>query len=149
MISGQRFLRLWYYHGQDYPEFDLERLFPNSGYMGLVSKPVGERVVEKEQLCLPNARVLLAKIETLTDLTERDGDAIRIDIERRCRVCGIRTYCLVADQGTDATIEFGIRPAMGRSFKIFVCNHCGHSQLFAFRVGLPLDAFFLGHSLLS
>ncbi len=138
MTAGQRFLRLWYY--QD-PEFDLERLFPNSRYMAQVNKLLGECVVEREHSCLANAKVLLARIEAMIDLIERDGDAFKQDIERGCRVCGIGKYRLVADQSLDAVRDFGLRPAAGRAFKIFTCNHCGHTQLFAFGLGFSSGAW--------
>jgi serine/threonine protein kinase len=129
MISGQPFLRLWYY--QD-PEFDLETLFPSSRYMGLVNRLLSECVVEREQSCLAHAGVLLVRVDQLTDLIERDGDPFGKGVERRCRVCGAGKYRLVADRQLDAVRDFGLRPAAGRLFRIFVCGHCGHTQLFAF-----------------
>jgi serine/threonine protein kinase len=138
MIAGQRFLRLWYF--QD-PEFDLERLFPNSRYMPQVNKLLGECIVERERSCLANAKVLLARIEAIIDLIERDGDAFKQDIERRCRVCGIGKYRLVADRDSNEARTFGIQKVGDRSFKIFACSHCGHIQFFAFGRGFSSDAW--------
>jgi len=128
LVSGDPFLQLWYF---DKPQFDLERKFPESTFIGLANKLLAKCVVEDEENCLRNANDLLAEIDKVLRVIDRDGQLLGDGIKRCCRVCGVGEYERVPDVDIDNS---PLRKPAGRQvLRVFTCNHCGHVQTFLFR----------------
>ena len=127
MISKVSILQLWYYKQ---PQFNLEKMFPNSPHIEFAKELFKKCIVEHEEDCLPDAVALLKEIDQVLSLIDMHADLIGDDIIRLCKVCGIGHYKLILNKG-DYTGNFGISPAQGQ-FKIFTCTHCGNVQLFSF-----------------
>lgn len=134
MVSDKQILRLWYH---DKPEFDIRQSFPDDPHTDFSSQLFRECIVENEDDCLPDATVLLERVDQLLSLVDRNADLIGEDIKRPCKVCGIGDYRPIVDRNVADTHDFGLRPYPQRSFKIFVCSHCGNVQLFAFDGEIP------------
>jgi serine/threonine protein kinase len=119
MISGSRFLRLWYHHR---PEFDLQRMFPENPAIDWASTVLDKCVVEHEEDCLKNAGDLLTEVEHAIEALIHGAQILRKDIRLRCWVCGIGSYInKIRDDNTGF---------------ILACNHCGHGTFF-FPTGRP------------
>ena len=129
MVSGS-VLNLWYY---DDKEFDLEEKFPTAPHIKLANPLFSKCIVEKEEHCLSNAGALLKEVDQTLEIIERGADLIGTSVERKCKVCGLGTYRLFAERGdTNGMDRFGLRRTSSGQFKIYVCERCGHAQLFQF-----------------
>ena len=126
MVSGKPILRLWYHRRA---EFNLERMFPNRPEMVFLNGLLDKCIVEEEKDCLPDASWLLAKIDDLRRALRLGADPVG-DFVRPCRICGFGEYELLVDKDHRTTGNFGLEPAGGAAFKIFICNYCGHVQFF-------------------
>ena len=124
MVSGKPFLRLWSHREE---EFNLEKMFPDRLEMVLLNGLLDKCIVQYEKDCLENAGSLLEKIDSLLNALRLGADPIR-NSERSCKVCGFGKYQLIADRDITNTSNFGL--GARNTFKIFVCNNCGHVQLF-------------------
>lgn len=113
MISGKRFLRLWYHHD---PEFDLEQLFPDNPSMGWAGRILDKCIVEHEQNCLNNAGELLDQVDLTIDALTHGSQILRLDRPHRCWVCGLGSYTGKVRDDPGAFI--------------LCCDHCGHAQTF-------------------
>lgn len=130
MVSGKPFLRLWYHREE---EFDLEKMFPDKPEMALLNGLLDKCIVQYEKDCRKNADLLLKEIDSLLNALRLGADLMS-DSERPCRVCGLGKYQLeVNSSQRDYTNigNYGLKPSGGRTFKIFVCDNCGHVQLFS------------------
>ncbi|MFC1795045.1 protein kinase [Planctomycetota bacterium] len=132
MVSGKPVLQLWYF---DSDRFNVEKLFPESRNLRLANQLFSKCIVELEKKCLQDAGELLRQIDETLECIVLGADVIDLDIERTCRVCGIGKYNLLK-----STVNFGIRPAGDRQFKIFTCSHCGNVELFS-HTARPPDAW--------
>ena len=133
MVSGS-VLNLWYY---DRPENNLEHKFPEAPHIKHANWLFSKCIVQEEEDCLPSAGELLIHVDNTLSLIDKNADLIRgrPNVERKCKVCGLGTYGLDSDRGnTDGMNNFGLSPGPTQ-FKIFICNICGHVQLFAFSPG--------------
>jgi hypothetical protein len=55
---------------------------------------------------------------------------------RRCRVCGQGIHAQEVDSTqANRASNFGLKPTDANAFKVYVCSHCGLSQLFFFKSG--------------
>ena len=134
MVSGEPILLFWYHRRE---EFNLERMFPDRSEMALLNGLLDQCIVEDEENCLENAGLLLKEIDSLLNALRLGADPMS-DSERPCRVCGFGKYQLrVNSSQRDYTNiqNFGLKPAGGQTFKIFVCDNCGHVQLFSCQQG--------------
>ncbi|MBI2862613.1 MAG: protein kinase [Chloroflexi bacterium] len=127
MISGRAKLQLWYHRK---PQFDLAAMFPGNESIPFAQTILDKTVVEEPDDCLPDARELLRLVDwTIEALTMRfrivDGDLIR-----RCLVCGRGQYRKIVDHNVSAQRNFGLEVVWQPKFRIFVCDGCGHTQLF-------------------
>ena len=124
MVSSKSLLPFWFYQKE---EFNLETMFPDRPEMALLNDLLNKCIVEDEGNCLENAGLLLNEIDSLLSALRLGADPIS-NSERPCRVCGFGKYQLTVDRNPTNTYNFGL----GRrsTFKIFVCNNCGHVQLF-------------------
>jgi len=134
LISGKPKLLLWYY---DKPQNNVEKLFPDKPFINLVNPLFEKCIVEDEDKCLPNANALLSEIDKLLEIIEHKADRIDLDIERKCKVCGVGTYQLIVNENIHNTRNFGIQSAGNRKWKIFTCSYCGNVQLFSFKGKAP------------
>jgi serine/threonine protein kinase len=130
MISGQPFLRLWYFNR---PEYNLEEMFPNNRFMRLINKLLSKCVVENEKDCLPNAGTLLDEIDKIQHIVEENASLIGRKLAFLCMVCGVGHYVNIEKPTYDYVYNFGLRPASGHSLQIYSCNHCGNVQIFDFQ----------------
>ena len=128
MISDTPFLRAWYFRED---EFNLEMKFPKSKYTHLLNSLLDKCVVERESDCLPSAGSLLEEVDEVLSVINANADLIHPEIERKCKVCGRGTYQMHLDQ--ENPHSFGLNHVSGYSYKIFLCDNCGHMQTFAFR----------------
>jgi len=129
MISGLPVLQLWYFNR---PNFDVEKMFPNAPHIGFANPLFAKCIVENEEDCLQDATTLLSEIDKVISIIDINADRIKRNTPRRCRVCGVGEYKEIIDRNITGLHNFGLNPAGSRSFKVFVCNHCGNVQLFAF-----------------
>ncbi|MEO8593492.1 MAG: protein kinase [Candidatus Solibacter sp.] len=114
MLSGQPFLRLWYYA---HPEFDVEAMFPGDPAMCWAKRVFRKCIVEHEKDCMKDAKELLKLVDELIDTLQIGGQFLRSAVPFRCRICGIGQYSpqLPSDSG-DMHV---------------VCSHCGHMETFS------------------
>jgi serine/threonine protein kinase len=129
MISGRPILRLWYV---DKEQFNLEKMFPRNKFMSMANRLLKKCVVEEEKDCLLDAKALLEEVDRVLSLVENNAELLDAQIERQCKVCGVGKYTLRIDRDSNQIQNFGIRPTVGNSFKVFTCDHCGHFELFLF-----------------
>ena len=127
MIAGQPILPLWYHRK---PEFDLAKIFPGDESITFVQTILDRTVVEDPTDCLTNGTELLDSIDwTIEALTMKvrvfDGDLIR-----RCLVCGKGNYQIIVDHDAIQQRNFGLEVISQPNLRIFVCDSCGHLQLF-------------------
>lgn len=131
MLSGKPVLRLWYWNDPDYPEFNLEKLFPEDPNIRWANYIFEKTVVEREKDCLPSAAQLLEEVDRILAAVRRNAQVIRPDVKRLCMACGLGTY----DRGPDHH-NFGLQPTGSQIVSVFTCDHCGHVQLFRLPRGL-------------
>jgi len=129
MTSGRRVLRLWYFKDD---EFNVEKMFQDSPGMNFANQLFDKCIVEREKNCLPDAGALLQEIDRTVGLIECDVDHIDLTVKRRCKVCGIGEYNLVADEDLLKIRSFGFNLVGNRTMKIFTCSNCGNVQLFSY-----------------
>ena len=127
MIAGRPILPLWYHRK---PEFDLAKIFPGDESITFVQTILDRTVVEDPTDCLTNGTELLDLIDwTIEALTMKvrvfDGDLIR-----RCLVCGKGNYQIIVDHDAIQQRNFGLEVISQPNLRIFVCDSCGHLQLF-------------------
>ncbi len=124
MVSGQPFLRLWYY---DKPQFNVTELFPKSPGIEFANRLFAKCVVEDQSTCLCDAGELLKHVDETLLALERKGDTLGDNVERCCRVCGMGKYRRASRNKTD---DCGFRASGSEALKLFTCDYCGHVQLF-------------------
>ena len=127
MISGQETLPLWYHRK---PDFILEKQFPDNESIAFIQEILDRTVVEERTDCLPDATELLTLVERTIDALERKVRIIDNDLLRRCLVCSMGRYAKIVDCDATAQHKFGLGVVARPRFRIFVCDDCGHSQLF-------------------
>jgi serine/threonine protein kinase len=128
MLSGRTMLSLWYHRKEEY---SLEKMFPEDDSIIWAGKILDVCVVEEETDCLTNAEDLLAFVDRGLSAVRNHSQVIAEGVVRKCTVCGIGFYKYFVNE-QDNPGKFGLRPdiAPTPSFKVFFCNHCGHTQIF-------------------
>lgn len=134
MISGSPRLRLWYHRKS---EFDLAQRFPRDESIGLAQAILDKTVVEEPQDCLANARELLALVDRTIEALRMRIRIVNGDLIRRCLVCGQGKYEKIVDHSAKQQRAFGLEAVSRAKFRIFVCDGCGHCQLFYSTKGRP------------
>ena len=127
MISGKPSLPLWYYREDEY---NVERIFQGTPYMYLINLILKNCVVEHEGDCWKHSEEFLMTINKALSIIESAGEVIAPYIARACRVCSVGTYEIRADADITEIRNLGFAPAGNKSYKAFICNYCGHVQLF-------------------
>ena len=114
-------------------EHNVQVMFSGKPEMEFLNRLLDACIVQYEEDCkLLDASYLRGWIEMILDCLRLGADPIE-KVRRQCRVCGMGRYRQIADfKETD--IErlkfFGLRPERLATFNIFICNTCGHVQLF-------------------
>ena len=138
MVSGRPILPLWYYDRQD---CNLELIFRSVPYIELINAILRGCVVEQEQNCWNHAELFLQAVDKALFIIDTAGDIIRPNVTRSCKVCSVGTYEMRADSNLTDLRNLGLSPAGATGYKFFVCNHCGHVQLFMTVGGTPYRAW--------
>lgn len=132
MVSGELYLNLWYW---DHPEYDLESKFPYDNSMKYAKEIFKKCIVQYEKDCYSNTSALLSKINKVLFFVKNRVDPIAPEKDRICKVCGIDSYKLRFSKDIHEEIaikEFGLtKGERTHILKIFACNNCGHTQIFA------------------
>ena len=127
MISGRQILPLWYHRE---PRFNLGEMFPDNESIVFVQKILDRIVVEKPTDCLTNATELLASVDWTIEALTMKFRIVGGDLIRKCLVCGKGSYKKIVDYDYNRQHNFGLNVISKPKFRIFVCDGCGHSQLF-------------------
>ena len=127
MVAGRKKLRLWY-HAK--PEFDLQQLFPGNESVGWVKQILAKTVAEEPEQCLPDAGALLQIIDSTIEALTMRFRIVNGDLLRQCIVCGVSNYHKVVDHNQTQQRNFGLEVISAPKFRIFVCDGCGHAQMF-------------------
>ena len=127
MISGQPILPLWYHRD---PKFNLGAMFPGNESIAFVQTILDKTVVEKPTDCLTNATELLASVDWAIEALTMKFRIVDGDLIRKCLVCGTGNYQQIVDHDVNQQHNFGLGVISQPKFRIFVCDGCGHSQLF-------------------
>lgn len=130
MISGRNGFPFWEF---DAASNNLAKLFPGDPTMHLVNDLLRKCIVRYEKDCVPTAADLLSEMDGLTQkLKARDSFRADGATTWPCRVCGRGIY-----QDGNKTVLLKERRHVGGiqvvevPVKVFICNHCGHTQFFA------------------
>jgi len=142
MISGRNGFGFWEYKRA---ENDLEQIFPNDPSMPLVNSLLSGCVVREEKDCLPSVAELRSAVDELIELVSTYQRGFRPDSADTwpCRTCGRGRYLVAsAPPGFDPNNPSMTAPLRipthvpGRTisdragFSVYICNHCGHAELF-------------------
>lgn len=74
MVSGKAILQLWYFRRD---KFNVEKMFPNSRTIKFANPLFEKCVVENEDDCLKNAKMLLSEIDEILKRIEMNVDQIK------------------------------------------------------------------------
>lgn len=137
MISGRNGFPFWEYATDDN---NLETIFPDDPSMPLVNEILAKCVVRHEGECrYSTALDLLSAVDNLIkQIRSRRGQRPDGAETWPCRVCGRGTYHLASQSGAGAGPAAllmlaqisGASVGDRRPFKISICDHCGHAELF-------------------
>jgi serine/threonine protein kinase len=122
----------------DDPEYNLEALFPDQAFvMKKVNALLGKCVVPKRNLCLGKADDLLYEVQKLESALSGSGHREAGAQLWPCRTCGKGEYevrIVNNDAGpvplTVQVYKQGFGVAYEHRVKMYVCNNCGHVELF-------------------
>jgi hypothetical protein len=103
-------------------------MFPDAPSIKLANIIFEKCIVEKEENCLPKAMELLKLVDEILNIIDRHADLIIEGENSLCKACGIGHY--QTSKGGTLEHHIGIIPGAGKFFKILICNHCGHIQIF-------------------
>lgn len=139
MISGRDGFPFWEYDREDN---NLEKMFPDDPNMPLVNSLLAKCVVREEKACrFSTVKDMELEVEHLIDqIKRRRGPRPDGAQTWACRVCGKGMYH-PASPPTSTPLHLRRSPLMLaqipggtqsdlQPFSIFVCDHCGHAELF-------------------
>ena len=138
MIAGKSILQLWYHRK---PQFNLGEMFPDNESIAFAQKILDRTVVEEPTDCLKNATELLDSIDWTIEALTMKVRIVAGDLIRKCLVCGKGNYQIIVDHDSTQQRNFGLEVIAQAKFRIFVCDGCGHSQLFHSIDGHPPPAW--------
>lgn len=143
MISGRNGFAFWEYNREDN---DLKKMFPDDPIMPLVNTLLAKCVVREERDCLSTAQELLSEVDGLIKQIKAWRGHRPDNAETwPCRICGKGAYRPAPlPAGTTAASNLpghfprplilaqisGREVSDRQPFSIFVCDHCGHAELF-------------------
>lgn len=134
MLSEMPKLPLWYFKRDSY---NLERRYPGDSRMALVNDLLAKCIVEEESDCLANASELLTAVNALIDRLNGGGQPLSRNGNRRCRICAAGNYQMAVNGEPSSMHNFGLSPTGISKFRIFVCDYCGHVEMFFIRGDEP------------
>jgi serine/threonine protein kinase len=136
MVAGR--LKL---HREDFlhPALNLVKLFPSDPNMHAVNAILSKCVVPREEDCIPSAQDLYLMVGKYVEMLEHGGQLLTQGVPRPCRVCGVGLYDRERFERTSPRLDSsqtGLRFWSGGNagslpVRVFVCNTCGHLQLFS------------------
>jgi serine/threonine protein kinase len=135
MISGQNGFPYWEYKRE---ENDLEKLFPSDRSMSLVNGLLGRCVVREEKDCvISTAEALAAAVDELIEQVVGYRRGLRPDRAETwpCRICDKGKYLPAAARAGSGRVLMLAQISGGQvsdqqPFSIYVCDNCGHTELF-------------------
>lgn len=142
MVAGRLKLLREYYRRADY---DVTRLFPSDPHMHAINAILDKCLRDKPEECLPSASELLVVVNSHLRAIQGGGQMLREGVPRPCRVCGTGFYrphdSPSRFPGTAAILQWVTPNERGRYAqpytdqgsvlaKLFICDTCGHVQLF-------------------
>jgi serine/threonine protein kinase len=118
LVSGKRFLRLWYFNDPKHPEFDLEQMFPKNADIRWITRILKRCVVEHESDCVfTDAGRLLAAVDETIEALQYGGQVLRKENATiRCRICGIG--------------ECRVKIPYANEDMVLHCDSCGYEHKF-------------------
>lgn len=129
MVSGRPKFPLWYF---DSEEDDLRQMFPNEPAVQYVHEIIRKCVVQFEnQTRLHHAGELLKEVDTTIAAVSSGCQLPGWSAKLRCRFCGTGTY----EKSRSHAIAGHLPTEYERNY--FVCDHCGHADLFVWPLGKP------------
>ena len=127
MVSGRQRFPFWYSYKH---ENDLREMFPEEPAVEFVHEIVKKCVVESEdEAGVCDASELLVEVDRAISAVSYGCQLPSLNRRMRCRFCGIGAYEPVNRHeitGNNDTVY-------ERTY--FICNHCGHIELFAWPQG--------------
>jgi len=115
-----------------YGDFDIVEAHGTPEEVLWLERIVKATVVERSSDGVPDGTALLRLVnEALAALTRGYQD-VKVQ-HRRCLVCGHGRYEELVDLNATHQRNFGLEVVGQPKFKILVCSHCAHTQLFYFR----------------
>ena len=135
MVSGRVKLPREYYLR---PDFNLTQTYPGDPGMHLVNSVLEHCVVEDPTKCLKSARELLEIVDQMLAILGRGGQLMSDDVPRPCRICGIGSYTPQTNQLTGLTrYDLVTRPLGAIYADFYICDNCGHLELFKTKKRTP------------
>jgi serine/threonine protein kinase len=143
LVDGRAVLPREYYTD---PDFDLTVTFRDDTDMHLINSILNLCLVEREPNCLNGAQDVLLEVEKVLQIIERGGQLLKEGVPRPCHICGEGFYKsetvfsnnLPPVRESDPVglrfwpkISIGSIAATTLNVYPFVCDHCGHVELFA------------------
>ena len=132
-------LRLPHRHGV-FGDFDITAAHFPLEEARILDEIVRATVVDRPSEGLQHANELLKKVDRGIGKLSQGFQDVK-EPQRRCRVCGEGRYEMLADLDQGRQQNFGLNVIGQAKFKILVCSHCAHTQLFYFRDGLTPNAW--------
>ena len=133
MVSGRPKFPLWYFDRRDH---DLRQMFPDEPAVQYVHEILWKCVVEsEEEMRLHNAAELLKEVDSAITAISNGCLVPRWKARMLCRFCGIGAY----QKSDNYPIAGNLLTTYERNY--FVCDHCGHVELFVWPQQHPAPAW--------
>jgi hypothetical protein len=118
-------------------EYDLVRLSHNR-HLEHVNRILDHLIVEDAQRRESDANVIATRARRVMDLIGKNYQPISGTVPQVCTYCGQGLYRARNMDNPTAVRNFGIEAVANAQWQAFVCETCGHVQLF--RLDLATDA---------
>jgi serine/threonine protein kinase len=123
---------------QKRPQFSLVEMFPGDPAMEMINSILDCSVVEDESRCLKSGGEMLALVDRYLAILRKGGQLLSDNIRRTCRVCGEGTYISDPTQVVGQSLYDPMsRPSGSFYAEYFVCDRCGHLELFRTKRRIP------------
>lgn len=107
----------------------------NSSYCHLIYELLDKTIVAEPEKRLPSAVEVAAAVEVFQKRVKMQAHSIGRNVPQSCNYCGLGEYQLAIDSssphysGTHLH-NFGFQLVGNAQWRVLVCDHCGHVQLF-------------------
>jgi serine/threonine protein kinase len=134
MVSGRLRLLREYYNSPQRPEYNLTVQFKGEPLMHVVNSILDTCLVQDPAHCLSSAQELLEILDGHLATINRGGYPLGRNIPRPCRICG-KGFYQVDDSLPRPFLDLRTSGPQGGQIGVvrarhFVCNSCGHVELF-------------------